>query len=84
MRATIKTDDGALIHYTAGGLIKIPADGLARLAAGQRLAFGETYVRTTPKFETSDERYDWLSKVVAIGYNLLSPNHVDYRIYQVL
>ena len=84
VRATIKTDDGALIHYTAGGLIKIPADGLSRLAAGQRLAFGETYVRTTPKFETADERYDWLSKVVAIGYNLLSPNHVDYRIYQVL
>jgi Protein of unknown function (DUF3237) len=84
VRATINTDDGALISYTAGGLIKIPADGLARLAAGQRLSFGETYVRTTPKFETADERYDWLSKVVAIGYNLLSPNHVDYRIYQVL
>jgi hypothetical protein len=84
VRATIKTDDEALIHYTAGGLIKIPADGLARLAAGQRLAFGETYVRTTPKFETADERYAWLSTLVAIGYNLLSPNHVDYRIYQVL
>lgn len=84
VRATIKTDDGVLIGYTAGGLIQVPADGLARLAAGARLMFGETYVRTTPKFETADERYAWLSKIVAVGYNLLSPNHVDYRIYKLL
>ncbi|GAS92878.1 protein of unknown function [Mycolicibacterium brisbanense] len=83
-RATIRTDDGVLIGYTAGGLIQVPADGLARLAAGERLMFGETYVRTTPKFETADERYAWLSKIVAVGYNLLSPNHVDYRIYKLL
>ena len=25
-----------------------------------------------------------LSEVVAVGYNILSPNHIDYRIYQVL
>jgi hypothetical protein len=84
VRATIRTDDGALIGYTARGLIRVPADGLERLAAGERLSFAETYVRTTPKFETSDERYAWISTIVAIGYNLLSPNHVDYRIYKVL
>ncbi len=48
------------------------------------LPFDETYVRTTPKFETADERYAWLSEVVAVGYNILSPNHIDYRIYRVL
>ena len=65
-------------------LIKIPADGVRRLAAGEVLPFAETYGRTTPKFETSDERYSWLSEVVALGYNILSPNHIDYRIYRVL
>jgi hypothetical protein len=84
VRATIRTHDGALIHYEAGGIIKIPADGLERLAAGEVLPFEETYVRTTPRFETADERYAWLSGVVAVGYNILSPNHIDYRIYQVL
>ena len=54
------------------------------MAAGEVLPFAETYVRTTPKFETSDERYSWLSEVVALGYNILSPNHIDYRIYRVL
>jgi Protein of unknown function (DUF3237) len=84
VRATIRSDDGALIHYETRGIIKIPADGLERLADGEVLPFAETYVRTTPKFETSDKRYAWLSEVVAVGYNILSPNHIDYRIYRVL
>lgn len=84
IRATIRTHDGALIHYESRGIIKIPADGLDRLAAGEVLPFDQTYVRTTPKFETADERYAWLSEVVAVGYNILSPNHIDYRIYRVL
>ena len=84
VRATLRSHDGVLIHYEARGIIKIPADGLQRLAAGEVLAFDETYVRTTPKFETADERYAWLSDLVAVGYNVLSPNHIDYRIFQVL
>ena len=84
VRATIRTHDDALIHYEARGIIKIPADGLGRLAAGEALPFDETYVRTTPRFETADERYAWLSEIVAVGYNILSPNHIDYRVYQVL
>ena len=84
VRATLRTHDGALIHYESRGIIKIPADGMQRLAAGAVLPFAETYVRTTPRFETADERYAWLSEVVAVGYNILSPNHIDYRIYQVL
>lgn len=83
VRLTIRTRDEALIHYEARGIIKIPADGIQRLAAGEVLPFEDTYVRTTPKFETADERYAWLSEVVAVGYNVLSPNHIDYRIYKV-
>jgi hypothetical protein len=84
VRATLRTHDGALIHYEARGIVKVPADGLERLAAGEVLDFDQTYVRTTPKLETADERYAWLSELVAVGYNVLSPNHIDYRIYQVL
>jgi len=84
VRATLRTHDGALIHYESRGIIKIPGDGIQRLAAGEVLPFEETYIRTTPKFETSDERYAWLSELVAVGYNILSPNHIDYRIYRVL
>ncbi|MUL79475.1 DUF3237 domain-containing protein [Mycolicibacterium sp. CBMA 226] len=83
VHATIKTHDGALIHFQSRGIIKVPADGLTRLAEGETLSFAESYVRTTPVLETSDERYAWLSQVVMVGYNVLSPNHVDYRVYGV-
>jgi hypothetical protein len=84
VRATLRTDDDALIYYTAGGVIRIPADGLERLAAGERLPFEETYVRTTPVLETSDERYAWLAERVLIGHNELSKDHIDYRVYAVI
>jgi hypothetical protein len=84
VRATVHTDDDALIHYESRGIIKIPAGGLERLNRGERLPFEETYVRTTPRFETSDERYAWLSELVIVGYNELSRNHIDYRMYTVL
>jgi hypothetical protein len=62
----------------------VPADGLPRLAAGHVLPFEETYVRTTPRFETADDRYTWLNEIVAVGYNVLSPDHIDYRVYRLL
>ena len=83
VRATIRTHDEVLIHYEARGIIRVPADGLDRLGAGDVLPFAETYVRTTPTFETADERYAWLSEIVAVGYNVLSPNHIDYRVYRL-
>jgi hypothetical protein len=84
IRATIRTDDEALIHYTGLGVIKIPPEGIQRLANGERVSFEESYVRTTPRFETADERYSWLTEVVAVSYNELVGNKIDYRIYQVL
>jgi hypothetical protein len=84
VRATVRTDDDAMIHYESRGVIKIPADGAQRLANGERLPFEETYVRTTPKFETADERYAWLNDIVVVGYNQLGPDHIDYRMYRVL
>jgi hypothetical protein len=84
VRGAIRTDDGALIYFETRGIAKLPADGRRRLAKGERLPFGETYLRTTPKLETSDERYLWLNELVLVGHNELSPDHIDFRIYRVL
>lgn len=84
IRATIVTDDGALIYFESRGVSKLPPDGRQRLAAGERLSFAETYIRTTPKLETADARYSWLNEAVLVGYNELSAGHVDFRIYHVL
>jgi hypothetical protein len=82
VRATIRTDDAALIHYESRGVIKIPQDGLEQLANGARIPFEESYVRTTPRFETGD--YACLNEIVVVAYNELSPDHIDYRMYRVL
>ena len=84
VRGAIRTDDDALIYYEARGVAKLPADGRERLARGERLPFAETYLRTTPKLETSDDRYLWVNELALVGYNELSAGHIDYRIYQLL
>ena len=84
VRATLRTHDGVLIHYDSQGLLRYPADGRERLAKGERLSFDETYIRPTPRFETSDERYAWLSGMVTVGYGEYGPGRIDHRMYCVL
>jgi hypothetical protein len=84
VRATLRTDDGALIHLEVGGMSRVPADAQQRLEAGERIPFADGYIRSTLDFETGDERYAWLNEVVAVGYNEFSPGHIDYRTYKVL
>lgn len=82
--AVFQTDDAVLIELSNAGVVRIPSDGFARLTAGEGLSFGETYIRTTPKFETSDERYNWLNGLVTVSHTLLSATRVASRIYAVL
>jgi hypothetical protein len=84
IRGAIRTDDGALIYFESKGIAKLPPDGRKRLARGERLPFAETYLRTTPKLETSDERYLWLNELVLVGHNEFAPGSIDFRIYKVV
>jgi hypothetical protein len=85
VRATLKTDDGELIHVTCTGITRMNPDLLERLRGGERLAWNEMYTRTSPRFETSSERYGWLSGIVTVAVNELGPgDRVSYRIYEVL
>jgi hypothetical protein len=58
VRATLRTDDGAIIFMQFNG--KSPADASQGLQAPATI-----YV--TPRFETGDERYAWLNRVQAVG-----------------
>jgi hypothetical protein len=67
VRATLETDDGALVyaHYQGRALLDT----------------GRIYV--APMFETSDERYDWLNAVQAVGKGTLEGNRLRYEWYEV-
>ncbi|UYM06369.1 DUF3237 domain-containing protein [Solicola gregarius] len=84
IRQTIRTDDGVLIHFAAPGVVRLPADGRERMARGLRVPFTESYIRLTPRFETSDERYRWLAGHVFAAVGELSAGHIDWRIYKII
>jgi hypothetical protein len=68
VRATIETDDGALIYTHYRGVI----DGKTG------------YFRTTPRYETASEKYAWLNDIVAVGVGSAIEKGVRYHIYQIL
>ncbi|WP_341843654.1 DUF3237 domain-containing protein [Chitinophaga caseinilytica] len=85
-RATIQTDDGALIYISYTGFNYAPADKSALLRAGKghELSPGDYYFRSSPVFETSSPKYAWLNHTVAVGVGrFVAPGKLSYRIYAI-
>ena len=68
VRLLLETDDGAVILMTYRG---VSPDG------------GGT-VRTSPLFETGDERYAWLNSVQGVALGSSASGKVSYSVYQLL
>jgi hypothetical protein len=68
VRLLLETDDGALILMQYHGIF---TDGATR-------------IRSTPLFETGDERYAWLNSVQSVGLGSVGDGDVTYDVYQVL
>lgn len=82
-RITLRSDDGALIFASYRGVITpIDPATVARAIAGT-LEPGELYYRTTPVFETGDERYAWLNTVVCVAVGNISAEGVSYDVFAV-
>jgi hypothetical protein len=73
VRATLKTDDGAIVYSEYRGRVRFSADGLNQ-------------VFTSPRFETGDERYAWLNGVQCIGKGVSNQHErwLRYRLYAVI
>jgi len=67
LRATLETDDGALIAMSFEGMRHGPADVIAALGRGEPVDPATYYFRTVPRFETAGERYAFLNRIVAVG-----------------
>ena len=83
VRATLRTDDGALIYVQYSGINTASPETMAKQAHGEEVAASELYFRTTPYFETGAEKYAWLNKIVAVGVGRFEPNGVGYDIYAI-
>lgn len=84
VRLILETHDGAIIAMTYTGLIVIAADAQARFGKGEPVDYAETYIRTTPRFETGDARYDWLNRVIAVANGGPPGAKPTYQVFAIL
>jgi hypothetical protein len=85
-RATIETDDGALIYITYSGYSHADAKIAALIGAGKggELSPSDYYFSTSVSFETGSPRYEWLNYVVAVGVGRFpAAGKVAFRIYEI-
>ena len=68
LRATLETDDGALIHLTFTG-VRDDANG---------------YFRTLPRFETASPKYGFLNRLLAVGIGEIRPDGPVHTIEEIL
>jgi hypothetical protein len=83
VRATVQTDDGAMIYAYYSGYIH-PVATAMRAAAGEDLPLNEYYFYTSPIFQTGAPQYDWLNRTVAIGRGRVVEGGVEYRVWAVV
>jgi hypothetical protein len=83
IRATVHTDDGALIYATYGGLIVAEPAVFDRLLQAEDVPLNEYYFYVNPMFQTGAPQYAWLNKLIAIGRGKVVPGGVEYRVWAV-
>jgi len=87
IRATIKTDDDALIYITYNGIISHTPQTFDRLMKGETLTAKDHYFVTAPTLETASEKYAWLNQAQFVGkvvsVKLGEGSFVKYDIYAV-
>jgi hypothetical protein len=84
-RATIETDDGALIYVSCVGVVELSERALAALTQGQSTEFGEIKFITQHRFETGDPRYAWVNSAVCVAEGRLLPGPaVEYNVCEIV
>ena len=83
VRGTLRTDDGAHVHITNTGRVLMDDDAAARFAAGELIRHDQMVARSSPLFDTDDERYRWINAVHTVAINQVSLTEVHYRVFAV-
>jgi hypothetical protein len=71
LRITLETDDGALVHMAFEG---IRNDAVP----------GAPYFRTLPRFETSEAKYSFLNRLLAVGTGEIRAGRPVHTIEEIL
>jgi hypothetical protein len=84
VRLVLVTHDGAVIGMTYQGIAhgRTP-EATAKFRKREPIPYDELYLRTTPRFETSDTRYDWLNRIIAVANGTGAPGGGVYHVFEV-
>ena len=84
VRTALETDDGALISMQYVGLAcGTTPESSERFRRREVLPYEDIYVRTTPRFETADPRYEWLNRVIAVANGARTPDGPMYHVFEI-
>jgi hypothetical protein len=83
VRATLQTDDGAMLYVAYPGYFELGEDGYEKALAGKWPDKATT--RTTPRFHVADPRYLWLNRLPCLGIGEVNMHELayEYDIYAV-
>ena len=84
VRATIETDDGALIYMTYRGVSDMGEDAYEKFLKGEPPEGGAP-IHSSPVFSTAHPDYLWLNRVQCLGIGQAVPesSEVQYDVYAV-
>jgi hypothetical protein len=77
VRATIMTDDGALIYMRYKGVFELGKDGYQAFLRNKLPANPKLLI--APCFTTADQRYAWLNRHQCIGIGFVDTNRLSVR-----
>ena len=83
VRLVLKTLDGVLIGMTYRGLRHGPPDIIKRVEQGESVDPSTYYFRINPMFETGNQEYLWLTRMLTIGIGFRSSDGVVYSIHEI-
>ncbi len=84
VRATLETEDGALLYYELTGTIDLGPDGYARTLANDLP--DEAPFSACGRVSTSSERWQWLNRLTLVGAGVvfLKQRRANYDLYSLL
>lgn len=83
-RYLLKTDDGVVIYMQNRGYRWGSPEVMAAMSRHEPVPAGSYYMRTTPKFDAPEGRYDWLSRHVFVGVAEKTPKGNAIHYYKIL
>lgn len=84
VRATLKTDDGALIYTSYRGIFSASQEAWEKIYKGEPVDRDQYYFYTAPFFQTSAPDYLWLNRLLAVGVGSPVPGGVSYHVFALV